>query len=191
MRIEAATLEEARQQARLQLPPGFDIHSETVEEPGRRTRLRSTARTTEEALEQARKAVPEEGSVVAEDVVTEPERFSVKLAAKSQVLARRDMKRVLKEGEVLEALEVKVPPKRLLGVVREPGQYEATILQAAVVELTYLTPFRVAFTTGPKTLYESVLMWGAFGPQEGNLYWPVAITTDAEGHVYVLSLIHI
>jgi len=183
--IEAATLAEAREQARLQLQPGFDILTETVEEPGRRTRLRSTAKTTEDALEKARAAVPAHGTVVGEDVVTEPERFSVELVAKSQVLARRDVRRVLRDDEVLERVEIKVPPRRLLGVVREPGKYEATVLQAAVVELTYETPFQVAFTTGPKALYESERVWGAFGPQEGNFYWPVAITTDAEGHVFV------
>lgn len=69
MHIEAATLEAAREQARLQMPPGFDLHSEAIEQPGRLTRLRFTAKTTEATLEQPRKAVPKGGTVVAEDVI--------------------------------------------------------------------------------------------------------------------------
>jgi len=183
--IEAENLLEARQLARADIPPGFAIASEEVESPGKVTRLRSTSRTTDKALEQARQAVPEDGTIVSEEIIAEAELRTLTLEAKSEVLARKQLEAGLQTGQVLESLEVKTPPRRLMGVVREPGQYEAKLLQTAVVELTYQTRTRFRFGIGPKRRYELEHHWGAFGADDDKILYPSALALGPDDTLYL------
>jgi DNA-binding beta-propeller fold protein YncE len=186
--VKADTLEEAREVVRAQLLPGVSVLSERVETEAIAKTLVARAETTEMAFANAEHAVPPGATIAGKKEQVTPQRRTVALEARTKAQAREQLRGQLAEDEVLLSLELSVAPKRLMGLVRKPGQYDATILRPAVVELTYRTKATFAFTVGPKATYESIHMWGSFGTGDGQFYAPVSVAVDGQGNVYVSDL---
>lgn len=184
--IAAHTLEEARELAKEQLPPGLTVLEERVDTEGVVSAVRAAAPTTEAAFALALRNVPAGMRVIAQEERTAVERTRQPLQAHSEEQARALLQERLDRTQVLESLELAQAGKKgVLGIGRQPSEYEAVILQQAVVEVRYRDRATFAFTVGPQREYHLLKSWGGYGLSAGKLYAPAGLAVDWQGNVYV------
>ncbi len=183
--IHAETLDQARELALPQVPPGLSIVSEEVHPPSEPKTITVSGETLEEAFHKAQTSMPTEAEVIERAELSTPERTTLSFEAREADLAKLRVKRQLRENQLVESFEEKEPPQKVLGFVRKHGQYEAVLFRPAKVRVTYQVRLKYTFTIGPKVAYEVIRMWGKFGADEGRFYYPVSIALDAQGNVYV------
>ena len=184
--IAAHSLEEARDLAREQVPPGLTLLEERVDSEGTVSAVRAAAPTTEAAFALALRNVPAGMRVIAQEELTAAERTRQPLQAHSQEQARALLQERLDKTQVLESLELTQAGKKgVLGIGRQPSEYEAVILQQAVVEVRYRDRATFAFTVGPQRQYRLLKSWGGYGLSPGLLYTPAGLAVDGQGNVYV------
>jgi sugar lactone lactonase YvrE len=184
--IEAHTLEEARALAKEQVPRGLVVLAEQVAAEGTVAAVRAAAETAEAALALALKNVPPGARVIAQEELTPAQRTRVPVQAFSEDEARAHVQERLQKTQVLEEVQLKQAGKKgTLGIGRTASEYEAAILQHAVVEVRHKSRATFAFTIGPQREYRLLKTLGGYGLKKGLLYTPAAIAVDWRGNVYV------
>jgi DNA-binding beta-propeller fold protein YncE len=184
--IEAHTLEEARELVKEQVPRGLTVLVERMTTEGTVKAVRAAAETAEAAFALARKAVPAGARVIAQEERTPAERTRRPVQALSEEQARAQAQEHLQKTQVLEAVElIQAGKKGTLGVGRKASEYEAVVLQQAVVEVRYKSKAAFDFTVGPQREYRLLKVLGGYGLSKGQLYAPAGIAVDWQGHVYV------
>ena len=184
--IEAHTLDEARELAKGQMPPGLTVLAERVETEGTVSAVRAAAETAQAAFALALTAVPADTRVIAREELTAAERTHMPVQAHSAEKARATVKERLRKTQVLEGLElIQAGKKGMLGIGGQPSEYEAVILQQAVVEVRYQARTAFAFEVGPQRQYKLLKLWGGYGLRKGLFYAPAGIAVDWKGNIYV------
>jgi hypothetical protein len=170
--IEAESLEQARERIRSQIPEGFHLLSEKVISDGKPKTVRVVAGTIEEAFAKAQSKVPNDADVLEKKEITAPQRKVIIIEAYDGYDARRraeyQAKSQFGDAATVGSLKLKIAGKKgFLGIGRKPNQYEAEILQPAIVELTYRTKARISARID--TL-ESLI--AALGDKDENVWKP-------------------
>jgi sugar lactone lactonase YvrE len=184
--IEAHTPEEARELVKAQVPRGLILLAEQVTAEGTVAAVRAAAETAEKAFALALRNVPPDRRVIAQEELTPAERTRLPVQALSEEKARRQVQQRLDKTQLLEAVELKQAGKKgILGIGRQANEYEALVLQQAVVEVRYESKTKFAFTVGPQREYHSLKVWGGHGLSKRHFYAPAGIAVDWQGNVYV------
>ncbi len=168
IKVEARTVQEARDKVRAETPLRFSIHSETIHADERAKAIMETGATIAEASAKAEKRVPAGAIVLKRHELFSPERTMV-LVDSFDVAGARE-KAVAQAGKpfgieaVVDALILTSPGSRgIFGLGRRADRYQATVLRPAIMELTYRTPACVTFVLWnvPLVLRERAIAWWA------------------------------
>ncbi len=147
--MEADSLEEARAQARLQVPDGESVLSEEVLSDGSAKTVVATADTLEEAKQKALGQVPAGASVVSTKELAQARQETVDVVAADESAAGRQARSGKGASTVARAVRlVRAGSKGFLGLGRTPNQYAVDLFTPAAVEVTYRGKARIALTVG-------------------------------------------
>jgi HEAT repeat protein len=149
IKVEANSIEEAREMIKSQLPKGLYVLSEKVLSDGKQQIIESIAETTDAAFEKARYEIPKDAIIIGKKVLRSSDLRCIKVEAFDEQSAKEKIKRQIKRTEKVKDLKLTVRgSKGLLGVRKKPNQYEIEILQHAVVRITYKTKVVISATLG-------------------------------------------
>jgi len=151
--VEADSLEEAKRQVKSQIPEGLRLFSEQVISDGLPKTIKAVAETTEAAFTKAQGNIPSNVNVVATDVteLTAPKQRVITVEAFDEQSARALIKGKLVPNEIIKNLKLSVPGTRgFFGFGKKPNQYEADLLQQAVVQITFKTKAKISAKIGEK-----------------------------------------
>jgi hypothetical protein len=154
--IEADSLEEAKELVKSQTPKGFYVLSEQIIADGRPQTVKAMAETIEAAYTKAQSEIPNNANIVEKKEVSVPERKVISVMAfdekDAESIAIRGAQQEFGSAAVVESLRLTtIGSKGFLGIGVKPNQYEAEILQQAVVEVTYQTKAKICAEIGKKT----------------------------------------
>lgn len=149
--VEARTLEEARNQVKLQVPEGFTLVSEQVLEEEWCRNVFGRGGSIAEAFEKAQDALPEGCEVVEKEVVSDAETILVLVEA----FTREDAEEKAL-WQVSEEVSISVDAKAsritqrgsvgFLGIGRKPDTYEVQVVKKAVARLAVVGLVRIEAT---------------------------------------------
>ncbi len=149
--IEAASLEEARAQAKEQIPAGWLTLSEEVLAEGGPGSVQAMADTSEEALEKANAGVPAKATAVKRKEVRAPATIDLRVEAHDQAEASKAAHAKMDKTMRLASLRVVTPGKKgVLGLGRKPHQYVAKIVKQAIVEVSWEQKARLRVKIGDR-----------------------------------------
>jgi len=149
IKIEADSLEQAREQLKSQIPRGLRLLSEKVVSSGRRKTCQGVGDTVEAAFGEARSKLPPSAKILEEKVCIPPSEETVMVEAFDEQRAERQAlaNAVWQASAKMPTIEQSVRVKGLvlkslgkggfLGIGKKPNRYEAQITQQAVVEIAY------------------------------------------------------
>jgi len=183
--VEAHSWEEARQQVQPQLRSGLTIWSESVTRQPTKNKIAATAPTAEKAFAQALERMPSAAVIQERKEVAAPRRRTVTVAARDDDEARALVRGELGQREVVEHTELKVPARTLWRFFLRLARFELTILQQALVEVTFRTPAQFEFVIGPRREYHLTGTWGGQGTSPGCFFELGDIASDSDGNIYV------
>jgi len=145
--IIAASLEEAKSQAKTKIPQGCFVLSETVLSDGSTVTIRESAESIEAALEAARSKVPGGFRVEHEKEVRRPERKIIRVAADGEEGARSQAQSQLDKNSVIKKVMLVIPgTKGFLGIRKAQNQYDIEILSHAEVEIKCASDAKLSVT---------------------------------------------
>lgn len=139
VRIEADSVEEAKQQAASQVPKGLALLSTKVESDGSPKTATGEGTTEEEAYSRAEAGLPAGAAILEKKTLSAPARSTVSVKAFDAKGAAAEADRQKKDARdtVGEAKLVSTGKKGFLGLGKTPDEYEVDVMRPAVVELTY------------------------------------------------------
>lgn len=149
--IEDESLQRARSRVQSQIPKGFCLLSEEVVSGSEAQTIRVIADTVETARERARSKLPVNAIAVEEKVRITPKHRVITLEAFDERTARETVKRRhSKTARVYVRLKTE-GRRGFLGIGRrKPSSYEVTIVEYAVVEVTYKERARIRVAIIPR-----------------------------------------
>ncbi len=176
MEIEAESLEEARKQVQSRMPQGFRLLSENVLSDGKPKTVKTSADTEEAAFAKAQSEIPTNADVLEKKELYSLGQQVIAVEASDEQSAMRQIKKD-RNATILGPLKlVTLGKKGFLGIGRKPNQYEAEVVQQAVVEVTYRTKAKVSVKIGKEeatrrgdgTILGDVISKGVYKPQAGS-----------------------
>jgi len=145
--IVAASLEEARSQAKAKIPQGYFVLSETVLSDGRAVTIRESAESTEAARIAARSKMPGGFRVEHEKETRRPEIKTIRVVADGEEVARSQAQSQLDKNSVIKKIMLAIPGKKgFLGIGRTQNQYDVEILKHAEVEIKCTSDAKLSVT---------------------------------------------
>lgn len=179
--VEAYTLDEARELARVQIPKGLFFFSDQVIDPGQRERIRGIGATTDEALARALAQTPKGMAVIDSvelqeakketqiiDVVDGYAEVKMRLEMNSELAAdlRKKFKTSYSEPSFGEVREISAGKQGFLGFRSKVGQYELDLFYDSVVEVIFSTKqkLEVKISTDPKAIRSDAQLLLAYMP---------------------------
>lgn len=146
--IEAESLEKARKQLQAQIPESLHLLSEDVISDGSPKTAQAAADTTEAAFAKAHDEIPNNAEVLERKELRAAERKVITVEAFDEQAARLSAERQttsqLGSNAVVDSLKLAVAGSTgFLGIGKKPSQYQAEIVQPALVEITYRTKARI------------------------------------------------
>lgn len=143
---EAATLDEARTQAKGRIPDGFNLVSEEIVSEGRPLNITVIAETSESAIAQAQVKIPHDCTVT-EKKVTAPETRVIRVTAETDSEARGKVQGQLDNATIIKKVTISSPGRKgFLGIGRIPSSYDVEVLKQARADLTYRPKARIKVT---------------------------------------------
>lgn len=151
--IEAESLEEARKQLQAQIPEGLHLLSEDVISDESPKTVQAVASTTEAAFAKAHGEIPNNAEVLERKGLRDAERKVITVDAFDEQAARLSAEHQATSqfgsDAVVDSLKLAVTgSKGLLGIGKKPNQYQAEILQPALVEITCRTKAKISAKIG-------------------------------------------
>lgn len=139
VRIEADSVEEAKQQAASQVPEGLALVSTKVESHASPKTAKGEGTTEEEAYSRAEAGLPAGAEFLEKKTLSAPTQLTVSVKAFDAAGAVAEAERQKKDerATVGEAKLVSRGKKGFLGLGKTPDEYEVDVRRPAVVELTY------------------------------------------------------
>lgn len=161
--FEAETLDEARKRLKTRKPKGFVLISERVISDGTPQTVKASADTIEEATIEARNKIPNGAEVLETKELESASKETLIVEAFDEQIARiaarsKGLELFGRVGDIVKIRMVSAGRKGLLGVGKQPNQYEVEIHQRAEVSLTYKTKakIRAQFQSKESHLRQSV-----------------------------------
>jgi len=149
--ITADSLDEARQQAKSNIPEGLSLLSEDVLSDGKPRTINGIGEKPEDALASARAKVPSGAVVVEKKQLLAAGNKTIVVQAFDEDGVKSQAKRTLTDGASVKAITLAAKGRRgFLGIGRTPNNYEVHIHQQTVVQLTFKEKARIRATIGPK-----------------------------------------
>jgi hypothetical protein len=159
--IEAETLEEARSQIASQIPQGLSLLSESIISDGSPKSIKGIGSDREAALARAFEKTPSNADVLEIKELSPPGRKVVTVESFSEEVARERLNQQIGEADVLTSFKLSMPGRRgFLGIGKQPAQYEAELLQQAVVEVICRTKAKLSVEVGDKKICSLVTILG-------------------------------
>lgn len=142
--IEAKSLAEARQLLDSKIPDDFYILSEEVLSDGIPKIEAATGETTAGAFLTAENAIPSDAEIQEKKEIVKFDKRILEVKEFGEQKARAMVKQQLTQHKKLETIHLKERGRQgFLGIGRSPDIYVATIVQQAVVEITYKEPVKI------------------------------------------------
>ncbi len=140
--VMADTLQEAREQAKSRVPPGFFILSETVYSDGTLVTVRGVGETIEDAFARAKAKVPAGSRVEHEEVIQPPETKTIRVMGDTEESAQTQAK-----DFIVKRTTLVIPGKKgFLRIGKTQNQYDIEAFKQAIAVVTYKTDARVSVT---------------------------------------------
>jgi hypothetical protein len=120
---------------------------------GKPRTIKAVAETTEAAFTKAQGDIPQNADDIETDVteITAPKQRVITIEAFDEQSARTLIKGKLAPNEITKGLKLVVPgTSGFLGFGKKPNQYEADVLQQAIVQITYKTKAKISAQIGEK-----------------------------------------
>jgi hypothetical protein len=147
--VEAESLEEVTKKIKAQTPEGFQLISQKIVSDGRSRTVKAMAETTEAAFAKAQNEIPSCASVIQKRVNIAHERFAMRIKAFDEQNARAQAVGKIGTTSIINTLKlVTLGKKGLFGVGKTPNEYEAEILQQAVVEIDFKIKAKISASIG-------------------------------------------
>lgn len=148
--VEAASLEEARKQARLQTPDGFQWISLQIESDGNQKTIKENGGTTETAFVKAQKQVPEGAKILSKQEIVSPWKKGITIEAEDESQAKSlAIDQSDSAATIVSTKLVTQGKKGFLGIGKKPNQYEVKMMKQATVEIAYKENVRLSIEAGP------------------------------------------
>lgn len=149
--VEADSLKEAREQVKAQIPEGLHLLSEQVLSDGEPKTVKAVADTTESAFAKAQSEIPADATILEKKELSAPEQRVIAVQAFDERGAESEARLRLGGATVVKSLKLIVVGKKgFLGIRKMPNQYEAQVLEQAIVEITYKQKVKIRATIGEK-----------------------------------------
>jgi hypothetical protein len=137
IRVEAASLEDARAQLRARIPEGMTLIDENVIADGKPQNLQGTGSTVHAAFEDALSRKPADSEVAERRVISQPKSEQPLIQAFDTDSAQRQAQSRVPRTATLAGVVLKAKGRRgFLGLGKTPDTYEAKIEHRAIVEVT-------------------------------------------------------
>lgn len=147
--VEAETLEEARSMLRSSIPEGFEIITEQILSDGSPQTQQATGITIEAAFIKAEYSVPKGAEIIERREITSPTVKTITVDAPTEQQAKAQVEQRLDVSCSIDAIVLtKRGETRFLGIGRLPNQYQVTILQHGIVEITYKVKVKIIGNCG-------------------------------------------
>jgi hypothetical protein len=152
--LEADSLEQAEEQLKAQLPVGLGVLVTYVLSGMESITVQVIAETVDEAFAKAQGDIPHDAVIRDRKVFATPTQKSTFVKAFDEVSARTTLES--QAGVKVKSLKFSAPGnKGFLGLGKKPNQYEAEIIQHAVIEITFGTKLKILALIGePATVSE-------------------------------------
>lgn len=144
MEIKADSLEEARKQARSQVPEGLKIVSEEILSYGKTRSITGIADTIEAAFRKAESELPSDVEVLEKKQLVTAKQKVVTVEAFDEGTARAQVEKDINKNARVEDVKLKkLGKKGFLGIGKKPDTYEVQMFEPAVVEVKYKKRARI------------------------------------------------
>lgn len=153
--VEAESLEKAREQIKSHVSQGLFILSEKVISDGKPRTVKGVAETMEVAYTKAHGEIPAHAEILEKRELVTPNRKVITVEAfderGAESSARSQARQQLGRGAIVKSLKLRVAGRKgFLGLGAKPNQYEAELLQEAIVEITYRVRAKISAEIGDK-----------------------------------------
>lgn len=156
--VEADSLEEAREQLKSLIPEGLHILSEQVVSEGGLKTAQAVAEITEEAFAKAQSEIPINAVVLEKRELTAPEEKVITVEAFDEQGANQEARRQIANTAIIRSHKLVLAGKKgLLGIGKKSNQYETSVFQQAVVEITYKMKAKISARIGEKGVVGKLL----------------------------------
>lgn len=150
--VEAETLQEAREQTKSQIPEGFMLLSERVILDGKPKTVKAFADTIESAFAKEGE-IPSNAVIVEKKIISSPAKKVMTVESFDEQNARTQLESRIGKTETIKVLSLTMTlagKRGFLGIGKKPNQYEAQMLQQAIVEITYKTKAKISAEIGSR-----------------------------------------
>lgn len=137
IRVEAASLHEARSVLKSKIPRGMAVVKDSVIADGKPRTLEGTGSTVDAAFQDAASKTPAETEVIDKVVITQPQSERIIIQACDADTAKRQARSKVPRKARLDRIVLTAKGRRgFLGIGRTPNTYEAHIEHWAIVQVT-------------------------------------------------------
>lgn len=149
--VETDSLEEAREHVKSQMHKGLQVLSENVISDGKPRAMKAVAESIEIAFAKAQGDVPNDAVIVERRELAAPGQKAIIIEAFDESSARAQIES--QSGITIKALRLATSGKQgFLGIGKKPNQYEAEIIQQAVVEVIYKKKAKIRTEIGVRLI---------------------------------------
>jgi hypothetical protein len=135
--VEGDSVKDAKIRLRGQIPEGLFLVSQEVLSDGNVKSIESKADTTADAYSKAESGMPAGYEVTKREVLQQPGKRVLRLHCDSHQVARDQARQACQDrGNVLDVRLAATGKKGFLSIGRTPNQYEAEVMDLAVVRIT-------------------------------------------------------
>jgi len=155
--IVADTLDEARSQARSELPPGHRVASEILVCDGRPQTIEAEGSTAEEAFAKLDAVVPNGATVTERRIVRQPGRRTLVVEAFDEQGAGARIRENLRSYEEIDAIRLAAAgSKGVFGIGKKPNRYEGSLVILARSALAFTQKANIEVSYRPMSLREAI-----------------------------------
>ncbi|MCX5884421.1 MAG: hypothetical protein NT096_00660 [Proteobacteria bacterium] len=145
--MENETIEitaESLQKAREKTPVGYRVTSEQIISTGEQEIVIGKGVTIGVAFEDARSRIPTSVKVLEEEELRPPTQRIITVNASNEQMARAKVIKEINYEEQLHDIQLAIPGrKKLLGLIKSPDSYKVTVIQNAIVRVTFKSEARI------------------------------------------------
>ena len=153
IKVEADSLQEAKELVRTQIPEGFHLLTEQVISNGRHKTARGVSDTLEDAHKKAKTKVTAGADIIEIKEESFPKLETIVIEAYDELTAKMEAKQHLRiHGRVKGVLSMTPGKKILFGISRKPNSYEIQAFYPAIVEITYREKAKIHAIVGDESV---------------------------------------
>lgn len=142
--VEAESIEEAREKAKLLIPEGYVWSSERIASYGSTWTKQYIADTIEDAHAKAENEIPKNAIIIEQKIIASPKTETISFEAINESSANWRIHDRFGDSIIIKSLNLSKKGRAgVFGIASKPNQYEATVLFPATIEISYKTNVRL------------------------------------------------